>query len=157
MSTLWSVAAKYLIGAAILAGLLFGLWTWGNSRESDGYARRDTEAKIELGKRQAALYQEQMKNEELRIETDRRQQELKAATAAVIAERSVSARLRKLTANGVSTSGSTVPPGGTDGARADWLGGFAACYAEYELLGNDYSRAADKLRGLQDFIDPPAR
>lgn len=38
-----------------------------------------------------------------------------------------------------------------DGTGADWIGGFAACVTEYESLGEDCARTADKLRGLQGF------
>lgn len=38
-----------------------------------------------------------------------------------------------------------------NGAGADWIGGFAACAAEYVELGEDFARTADKLRGLQDY------
>lgn len=40
-----------------------------------------------------------------------------------------------------------------NGAGADWIGGFAACAAEYIELGGDFARTADKLRGLQEFTE----
>ena len=42
--------------------------------------------------------------------------------------------------------------GGSDGAGADWIGGFAACYAAYGDLAADAARWADQVNGLQGFI-----
>lgn len=38
-----------------------------------------------------------------------------------------------------------------DGADPDWIGGFAACYAEYGDLAQDAAIWADRVNGLQDW------
>ncbi|KKO71890.1 hypothetical protein AAV32_09825 [Kerstersia gyiorum] len=45
------------------------------------------------------------------------------------------------------------PAAGTraDGADPDWIGGFAACYAEYGSLAHDAAVWADRVNGLQDW------
>lgn len=152
---IWKLIWKYVAGAALLAALGFGVWLYGNHREAEGYAARDTEAKIELGQRQQALYEEQMKNEQLRAENDRKLQALKAATATELAVSADTAqRLRKLANDAIRARDQALAASGTAREGADWIGGFAACQSEYELLGKDAARIADKLRGLQDAIDP---
>ncbi len=39
-----------------------------------------------------------------------------------------------------------------DEAGADWIGGFAACYAEYADLAADAAGWADQVNGLQGYI-----
>ncbi|MCM2573227.1 hypothetical protein NAT65_19250, partial [Achromobacter xylosoxidans] len=39
-----------------------------------------------------------------------------------------------------------------DEAGADWIGGFAACYAEYGDLAADAAGWADQVNGLQGYI-----
>ncbi|MYZ41436.1 hypothetical protein [Schauerella aestuarii] len=41
---------------------------------------------------------------------------------------------------------------GSDGAGADWIGVLGSCVAEYERLGNDTARLADKVNGLQGYV-----
>lgn len=38
-------------------------------------------------------------------------------------------------------------------AGTDWLGVIGSCWAEYGDMGKDAARIADKLRGLQDYVD----
>lgn len=40
----------------------------------------------------------------------------------------------------------------TDGADPDWIGGFAACYAQYGELASDAAVWADRVNGLQDWV-----
>jgi len=42
--------------------------------------------------------------------------------------------------------------GGSDDAGADWIGVLASCVAEYERLGGDAARLADKVNGLQGYV-----
>ena len=42
--------------------------------------------------------------------------------------------------------------GRPDEAGADWIGGFAACYAEYGGLAADAAEWADQVNGLQGYI-----
>ena len=41
---------------------------------------------------------------------------------------------------------------GSDGAGADWIGVLGSCVAEYERLGGDTARLADKVSGLQGYV-----
>lgn len=41
----------------------------------------------------------------------------------------------------------------SDEAGPDWIGGFAACYAEYEDLAADAAGWADQVNGLQGYIN----
>ncbi|WP_148316843.1 hypothetical protein [Achromobacter xylosoxidans] len=41
---------------------------------------------------------------------------------------------------------------GSDEAGPDWIGGFAACYAEYGDLATDAAGWADQVNGLQGYI-----
>lgn len=42
--------------------------------------------------------------------------------------------------------------GRPDDSGPDWIGGFAACYAEYGELAIDAARWADQVNGLQGYI-----
>jgi len=42
--------------------------------------------------------------------------------------------------------------GRPDEAGADWIGGFAACYAEYGDLATDAAEWADQVNGLQGYV-----
>ena len=41
---------------------------------------------------------------------------------------------------------------GSDGAGADWIGVLGSCIAEYERMGGDAARLADKVNGLQGYV-----
>ncbi|MDQ2139599.1 hypothetical protein RBI14_15645 [Alcaligenaceae bacterium B3P038] len=41
---------------------------------------------------------------------------------------------------------------GSDGAGADWIGVLGSCVAEYERLGGNAARLADKVNGLQGYV-----
>lgn len=152
---IWKLIWKYVAGALVLAALGFGVWMYGNHRESTGYAERDAEAKIELGQRQQALYEEQIKNEKLREENDRRVQKLKAETEIELARAATtSERLRVTSANAIRERDKAITSGRVTDPGTDWIGVFAACQSEYGMLGKDAARIANKLRGLQDQVDP---
>lgn len=47
--------------------------------------------------------------------------------------------------------------GGPHDAGADWIGVLGRCVAEYERLGGDAARLADKVNGLQGYINSVRR
>lgn len=42
--------------------------------------------------------------------------------------------------------------GRPDGTGPDWIGGFAACYGQYEQLATDAAGWADQVNGLQGYV-----
>src|SRR5690606_16160161 len=142
----------YVAGAAGLLLVLTTAWAYGWYQHSQGWAERDTQAKLELAQRQTALYNEQMRLENERNAADQRYQALKADTATRVADLDANAaRLRqRLSAYSKHPGASTA--GGIDGTDPDWIGFVAACWSDYASLGKEAATYADRVNGLQGYI-----
>ena len=135
------LAVVALVASFILA------WQWhGHARWNAGYAAAEAKAQalnaaIERG---------------MQVEKDRADAIHRGAVLArEAAQRDLAAartRLdRLLLANGRDPA---TPRTGRrpDDSGPDWIGGFAACYAEYGELAVDAARWADQVNGLQGYV-----
>lgn len=147
MSPIFKAAAPYLIGAGVLASLAAGVWMYG------GHPYRAC-----LVAERAATLERQARVERAMLEErDRADAQYRGAVLArEAAQRDLSgvrARLDRLLSEQARRRPETARAGsGRDGAGADWIGGFAACYAAYGDLAADAARWADQVNGLQGFI-----
>ncbi|OZI81409.1 hypothetical protein [Bordetella genomosp. 6] len=147
MSPILKVAAPYLIGAGVLAGLVVGVWMYGGHQyragvESERAATLERQARVERA---------------MQEERDRADAQYRGAVLArEAAQRDLSgvrARLDRLLSEQVRRRPEAAgASSGPHGASADWIGGFAACYAAYGDLAADAARWADQVNGLQGFI-----
>lgn len=135
-----------MAGIALSAGVVLA-WHWhGASRYDAGYrqAQADTQAA------QAAI------ERGMQYERDRADAEYRGAVLARQAADRVLADQRKRIdgllnqlRNRAETAGTST---GADGAGADWIGIFGACVAEYDDMGREAGRLADKVGGLQGYV-----
>lgn len=144
---------KYVKGAV---GLLLGLvaiWAYGKYQHGVGYAERDMKARLELGARQTALYNEQTRLENERYANDLYVQQLKADS--ILGVTNLNAIVEQLrghlfAAGGQHTSSST--GGRIDGGDPDWIGIIGTCWGDYAELGKEAAGYADRVNGLQDYV-----
>ncbi|MGY0665784.1 hypothetical protein [Bordetella bronchiseptica] len=142
------VARPYLIGAGILAAATVGVWVYGGHQyragvESERAATLERQARVERA---------------MQEERDRADAQYRGAVLArEAAQRDLSgvrARLDRLLSEQVRRRPEAAgASSGPDGAGADWIGGFAACYAAYGDLAADAARWADQVNGLQGYVD----
>ncbi|MGG4774817.1 hypothetical protein ACLO87_09310 [Paenalcaligenes sp. Me52] len=135
-----------LTGAAIAVAFFVGVWLYGQAQYRQGVG--DTTADAVLA--QISIEQG------MQYERDRADAEYRGLVRAMEttlfdlnAARVELDRLRRS-----ATGGSQVAGGGSglDGTSTDWIGGFAACYAEYAELATDAAKWADMVNGLQGYI-----
>lgn len=147
MSPILKAAAPYLVGAGVLAGLVVGVWMYGGHQYRAGVA----------SERAATLERQARVERAMQEERDRADAQYRGAVLArEAAQRDLSgvrARLDRLLSEQARRRPEIAgASSGPDGAGADWIGGFAACYAAYGDLAADAARWADQVNGLQGFI-----
>ncbi|WP_081043752.1 hypothetical protein [Bordetella bronchiseptica] len=147
MNPILKVAAPYLIGAGILAAVAVGVRMYGGHQYRAGLA----------AERAATLERQARVERAMQEERDRADAQYRGAVLArEAAQRDLSgvrARLDRLLSEQAGRRPEAARAGGrSDGAGADWIGGFAACYAAYGDLAADAARWADQVNGLQGFI-----
>jgi len=137
---------KPLAVVALVVGAVLA-WEW---RWSSGYRAGEAAAKTEAQALNAAI------ERGMQAEKDHADAEYRGAVLArEAAQRDLAAastRLdRLLLANGRDPA---TPRAGRrpDDSGPDWIGGFAACYAEYGELAVDAARWADQVNGLQGYV-----
>lgn len=139
----WKVVAVVaLVAGAVLA------WEW---RWSSGYRAGAEAAKAEARALNAAI------ERGMQAEKDREEAKYRGAVLArEAAQRDLAAarsRLdRLLLASGRDPSAARAGSR-SDDSGPDWIGGFAACYAEYGDLAIDAARWADQVNGLQGYVN----
>ncbi len=123
MSPFWKMAAPWIGGATVVMALGAGVLLYGSHREDAGVAKE--RARAEAAQRAIT--------EAYQLEKDRADAQYRGAVAG------------RDPAN---------PRAGRrpDEAGPDWIGGFAACYAEYGDLASDAAGWADQVNGLQGYI-----
>lgn len=134
-----------IAGAALLAASLLGLQMYGKAQYRAGYAAAQQHADgLRQRLEQGMQYEKEQADARLRG----------AVLAREAAARDLAVARRRLDGL-LSTHGRDPesPAAGTraDGADPDWIGGFAACYAEYGSLAHDAAVWADRVNGLQDW------
>lgn len=146
MNPFWKMAAPWIGGAAVVLVLGAAFALNGARREAAGVANERARAEAE----QRAI------TEAYQLEKDHADAQYRgavlareAATTGLAAARAELDRV--LRAAGRDPS---IPRAGRrpDEAGPDWIGGFAACYAEYGDLAADAAAWADQVNGLQGYI-----
>lgn len=137
------MSVRYQLIAVALA--IAAIWGYGQYKYRQGVA--DTRAEAVL----AQLSIEQG----MQYERDRADAEFRGAVLArEAAQRDLGAVRRELDRlrDNARHAQDTGAGSGPDGAGADWIGGFAACYAEYAELAGAAARWADQVNGLQGYV-----
>lgn len=140
-------SAAIEIGAWLLFAAVawVGVKIYSEARYQAGYAAAQ----------QLADLQRQRIEQGMQYESEQAAARLRGAVLArEAAARDLAAARRRL--DGLLRTHGRDPENPTAGARADgtdpdWIGGFAACYAEYGGLANDAATWADRVNGLQDW------
>ena len=139
---------KHLVTGALAIAIVFA---YGQVRYKQGLKHADYVITQERNKLLEIQLNEIARLEYEKFEAEREFYELKDETVRELdAAKSVADRLRQQVDDARRRQRSE-SASGTHGAGGDWIGGFAACVTEYESLGRDCARTADKLRGLQGF------
>lgn len=132
----------------IVIGAAFGIHIFGNHMYEAG--RYSYKAEVEA--KNAALTQA------LQEEKDREEAKYRGAVLARQAvEKTLSERDTRI--NGLlqqlrtKHTQNTKTVSRVDGTGADWIGLFGECYADYQQVGKDAARLADKVNGLQGYIN----
>ncbi len=140
------LANRYVLGALVIAALLAGMW----GLHYHGYRQGVSDTKIEAVLQQIAIEQG-MQYERDSADADYRGAIL-AREAAQKDAAAVRVRLDRLLWEHRNQSKATGSSGGSDATGPDWIGVFAACYAEYGDMGRDAARLADQVNGLQGYV-----
>ncbi|CAB3947253.1 hypothetical protein LMG7053_02347 [Achromobacter ruhlandii] len=146
MNPFWKMAAPWIGGAAVVMALGAAFALNGAHREAAGVAKE--RARAESAQRAMT--------EAYQLEKDRADAQYRGAVLAREAAKTGLAAARAdldrlLRANGRDPAN---PRAGRrpDETGPDWIGGFAACYAEYGDLAADAAGWADQVNGLQGYI-----
>lgn len=135
-----------LIGAGAVVFSVVGIHLYGRTQHRAGYedAQQDAQAQVQR-------IEQGMQHEKEQADARFRG----AVLAREVAERDLAAVRSSLDgllrAHGSDPANSTTGPR-IDGADPDWIGGFAACYAQYGELASDAAVWADRVNGLQDYV-----
>ncbi|MFY2610509.1 hypothetical protein [Achromobacter ruhlandii] len=146
MNPFWKMAAPWIGGAAVVLVLGAAFALNGAHREAAGVAKERSRA----GAAQRAI------TEAYQLEKDRADAQYRGALLAREAAKTGLAAARAELDRVLRAAGRDPanPRAGrrSDEAGPDWIGGFAACYAEYGDLAVDAAGWADQVNGLQGYI-----
>lgn len=137
---------KPLAVVALVAGAVLA-WEW---RWSSGYRAGEAAAKTEAQALNAAI------ERGLQAEKDRADAEYRGAVLArQAADRLVADQRKRI--DGLLDQLRRLPEAarassGFDEPGEDWIGIFGQCVAEYERMGAEAGRLADKVNGLQNYV-----
>lgn len=134
-----------LAGAAVLAAAAGGVYLYGSAQHRAGYATAQQHADgLRQRLEQGMQYEKEQADARLRGAVLAREA---AARDLVIVRRRLDGLLRTYGRDTENPAASSR----ADGADPDWIGGFAACYAQYGDLAQDAAIWADRVNGLQDW------
>lgn len=146
MNPFLRMALPWIGGAAVVMVLGAGMVLYGAHREAAGVTKE--RARAEAAQRAIT--------EAYQLEKDRADAQYRGAVLAREAAKTGLAAARAQLDRVLRASGRDPanPRAGRrpDEAGADWIGGFAACYAEYGDLASDAAGWADQVNGLQGYI-----
>lgn len=137
---------KYAIAAVALAAAGIGVLWYGSSRYDAGYEAAQVKM-AELARQEESRLREARDAAELKW---REAEMARAASEKLIADQRT--RIDRLLGDLARKAGNPKPTGATNGAGAVGIGILAACVREYDAMGGDAARLADKVNGLQDYI-----
>jgi len=141
---IWAV--KLLAGVVLLAGAILA-WQW---RWSSGYDAGHAAAQAEAQALTAAI-ERGMQAEKDRADAEYRGAILaRQATDRLVADqrKRIDGLLDQLRRRPETARASS----GFDEPGEDWIGIFGQCVAEYERMGAEAGRLADKVNGLQGYV-----
>lgn len=140
-------AVAGLVSVLLVSGVAYKSYRY-------GYDARDSIAVQDQIRTQDEIIRLKEQQEEKRKEAESKYQGLKDETEnAISALSDVNDRLRDQARNAIRERDKAKAASRTYETGADWIGAFASCHAEYDKLGKDAARIADKLRGLQVFVE----
>lgn len=146
MNPFWKMAAPWIGGAAVVLALGAVFALNGAHREAAGVAKE--RARAEAAQRAIT--------EAYQLEKDRADAQYRGAVLAREAAKTglAAARAELDRVLRAASRDPANPRAGhrPDEAGPDWIGGFAACYAEYGDLATDAAGWADQVNGLQGYI-----
>lgn len=135
----------YVVGAAIVVSLGGGAWLYGKSQYRAGYGQSELDSRLAaIAIAQAAQEEKDRADAQYRAAVLARQAIEKNLAAARVRADGLLAQLRRAQSPKASP--------GSDGAGDDWIGILGACLAEYEWMGGQAGKLADKVGGLQGYI-----
>ncbi|MGE7085692.1 hypothetical protein [Achromobacter xylosoxidans] len=147
MNPFWKMAAPWIGGAAVVLVLGAAFALNGAHREAAGVAKERSRAEAA----QRAI------TEAYQLEKDRADAQYRGAVLAREAAKNGLAAARAELDRVFRAAGRDPanPRAGRrpDEAGPDWIGGFAACYAEYGDLATDAAGWADQVNGLQGYVN----
>lgn len=148
-----SIRAQLIAGGIAALVMVGGIGWYGHIRYEAGYAARDTQAKLDEAAQKAAFYTEKTRLENERDAADQKYQTLKSDTAARAAGLDAQLdRLRKQLSASQRQHVDSGAAGGTDGQDPDWIGIVGTCWGDYAELGKEAATYADRVNGLQDYV-----
>lgn len=134
-----------VIGAAILAALFFGGWLYGQHQYRQGVNAEKINALLsQISIEQGMQYEKDMADAKYRqavLERDEAQK--------LVSEQRV--RIVGLL-NDLRKTEAPDPVSGSNDAGADGIGILIECIGDYEQMGAEAARLADKVNGLQEYI-----
>lgn len=134
-----------VIGAAVLAALFFGGWLYGQHQYRQGVNAEKVNAVLsQISIEQGMQYEKDMADAKFR----QAELERDAAQELVSDQRLRIVRLLNDSRNAQASD----PGSGPDGARTDGIGILIECIGDYEQMGAEAARLADKVNGLQGYI-----
>ncbi|WP_254597098.1 hypothetical protein [Achromobacter ruhlandii] len=147
MNPFWKMALPWIGGAAVVMVVGAGVVLYGASRYHDGVTKE--RARAEAAQRAIT--------EAYQLEKDRADAQYRGAvlareaakTGLAAARADLDRLLRSAGRNPANPRAGRRP----DEAGPDWIGGFAACYAEYGDLATDAAGWADQVNGLQGYVN----
>lgn len=137
---------KYVAVAVALAAAGAGVLWYGSSRYDVGYMA----AVVEMAK---LARQEEIRLREARDAAELKWREAELARAA--SEKLIDdqrSRIDRLLSDLTHQARNPKPSSSTDGARTTGVDVLTSCVREYDSMGRDAARLADKVNGLQEYV-----
>lgn len=137
---------KYAVAGVALVAAGAGVLWYGASRYGAGYDA----AVVEMAK---LARQEEIRLREARDAAELKWREAELARAA--SEKLIDdqrGRIDRLLGDLARQARSPKPASATDGARATGVDVLTSCVREYDSMGRDAARLADKVNGLQEYV-----
>lgn len=135
-----------VIGAAVLAALFFGGWLYGQHQYRQGVNAEKVNAVLsQIAMEQGMQYEKDRADAEYRqaiLERDAAQKLVSDQRARIVG-----------LLNDLRNAQAPDPGSGPNDAGADGIGILIECIGDYEQMGAEAARLADKVNGLQGYVN----